>query len=170
MPITTINHRQLLRAEPRPIIGPGPRSAPPIIPPAEPGAVERAPGYKPQYRRPPVTPAEFERIAAAASPHLAKMIRALWHSALAVVELRNLTRACVTTRELSPALRRIIADPPCEHAEFVFYVPGRRGGQLSVDRIVNAITAACRAAGVEATSLDIRNGAARCAGSRNAVA
>jgi hypothetical protein len=48
MPITTINRRQLLRGEPRPIIGPGPRSAPPIIQPAEPPP---AFGVKPKPER-----------------------------------------------------------------------------------------------------------------------
>jgi hypothetical protein len=165
MPITTTNRRQLLRGEPRPIIGPGPRSAPPIIQPAEPPVfVVRAFGYKPQYSRPPVTPAEFERIAATAIPHVAKFLRGLWHSALSVVELRNLTR------QLPARLRLLMAEPPNEHPEFVFLVPGKRGKQQSVDRIVNAISAACAAAGIEATSLDIRNGEARCAGGRNAVA
>jgi hypothetical protein len=145
MPITTRNRRQLLRAEPRPIIGPAPRSAPPIIKPTEPPPAIAA---KPKRERRPVTAAEFERIAASAPPTLANLLRGLWASDLSVGELRDMKTA--------------------DQSGYLFPVPRRDGGQSTTDQIVKAISKLCAAAGVPATSSDISGGAARAVGSNNA--
>jgi hypothetical protein len=145
MPITTTNRRQLLRGEPRAIIGPGPRSAPPISRPAEPPPAIAKP--KPVRRTP--TPAEFERIVASAPPELANLLRGLWASDLSVGELRDMRT-------------------PGRPGEYVFPVPRRDGGQSTTDQIVKAISKLCAAAGVPATSSDISGGAARAVGSDNA--